>query len=566
MAVHDSPVGAVLSPPRSRLSTGTLVAAAFGVWVVQITMSVPAVLNGVFQQDLGTSSAQLTWITAAFMIPVSLLELSFGVLGDLFGRKRLLAIGTLLMAAGLLIAVLTPGPGTSTDTRVAVLWIGQIITGIGAAAVLPTTLAMVAAGTHTGRARSHGLAVWSVALISGGFIAPILGGWLAGFGFGGDAEGGWRWSFIVCMALAVISTALTLALARDSRAAEGRSLDWPGQITIALALFALLFGVVQASTSGWGAPLIIGSFVLGAVLLAAFVVIELRVPAPLLKLDLFTHRPFAIAAVTTLIGMFAFLGTGYTASIRLSAVQGFSPLHSSIALFLMNIMGLLLYPFISRALAGYNPRWVLGAGFALIGAGDLWLATVPITDLSVAPLIAPLILVGIGFAFAVSSVTAVAVNTVPNHLAGMASGTASMFRDLGFALAPTVLGTIALSKAAGSIQATVAASPALSKALQGFYSAPAHAPAAQRAALAQAVGGVKSGPLGANSVPAAVPGPGGKLIPLNPIKDVAFHALGSAYSVDYVIAACCALVAAALTVLVLRGRAHETLLTEDSLA
>ena len=136
--------------PRT-LSRGTLVAAAFGVCVAQVALAIPAVLNGLFQKDLGPTSAQLTWISDAFLVPVTLLELTFGVLGDLFGRKRLLVIGALMLAAGQTIGVLTPGPGSSTGTRVLVLWSGQILAGVGAAAIFPTTLAMVAAGTHTAR-------------------------------------------------------------------------------------------------------------------------------------------------------------------------------------------------------------------------------------------------------------------------------------------------------------------------------------------------------------------------------------------------------------------------------
>src|SRR5918912_2600672 len=109
-----------------RLTTGTLVAAVVAVCLAQMTLSVPAVLNGLFQQDLHTSSVQLTWISDAFLVPVTLLELTFGVLGDLFGRKRLLLIGSSLMALGEFIAVFTPGSGSSTDTRVLVLWAGQI--------------------------------------------------------------------------------------------------------------------------------------------------------------------------------------------------------------------------------------------------------------------------------------------------------------------------------------------------------------------------------------------------------------------------------------------------------
>src|SRR3954464_3860319 len=117
------------------LTAGTVVATALAVLVAQVGLAIPAVLNGLFQEDLHTTSSQLTWISDAFLVPVTLLELTFGVLGDLFGRKRLLVGGALILALGELISVLTPGAGTATETRVMVLWIGQALAGIGAAAL-----------------------------------------------------------------------------------------------------------------------------------------------------------------------------------------------------------------------------------------------------------------------------------------------------------------------------------------------------------------------------------------------------------------------------------------------
>src|ERR1700710_1482134 len=146
-----------VADPRHRLTAGTLTAAALAVAVAQIGLSIPAVLNGMFQQDLGTSSTQLTWISDAFLVPITLFELSFGVVGDLFGRKRLLAIGALLMTTGALLAFFTPGPETAHGTRVAVLFTGQAIAGLGAAAIFPTTIAMLAAGTHSVRERPPGV-------------------------------------------------------------------------------------------------------------------------------------------------------------------------------------------------------------------------------------------------------------------------------------------------------------------------------------------------------------------------------------------------------------------------
>ncbi len=536
------------------LGMGTLVAAALAVCVAQVALAIPAVLNGLFQQDLGTSSSQLTWISDAFLVPVTLLELTFGVVGDLFGRKRLLLIGAGTMAVGELVSVLTPGASSSTDTRVVVLWIGQILAGIGAAALFPTTLAMIAAGTHTAQERGRAIAIWAAALSTGGFLSPVLGGLVVKLKFGSDPNASWRWSFVVVMVLALVSGAVSARFARNSSAPEGRSLDWPGQITIAVSLFALLFAIIQAPTSGWGSTEVIVGFAVAAVFFGLFIAAERRSSAPLLRLELFQKRAFAITAIVTVSGMFAMLGTAYASSIRLSAIQGFSPLKTSIAFVLLNGLALVQVPLTMRLLPRVNPRWMLGGGFLLIAIGDFWMSTLSAADFSLGPIVVPLALVGIGFAFSISAVTAVAVNSVPVGLEGMASGTTSLLRDFGFTLGPAIVGAVALSRAASSINAKLASSPPLQKALAAFYGAPAHVPAAQRAKVTAAVGAVKSGPLGKNAVPATVPGPSGHPMPFNPIKHVAFHALDHAYSVGYVVCGAAATLSVLLVLLALGGQ------------
>lgn len=552
---------AVRTPSMTR---GTQVATALAVCVAQVALAIPAVLNGQFQQDLGTTSAQLTWISDAFLVPVTLLELTFGVLGDLFGRKRLLIGGSVLLALGELISVLTPGAGVSTDARVAVLWVGQAVAGTGAAVLFPTTLAMVAAGTHTAATRARGIAIWAAALSSGGFVSPLLGGLVTKIGWGGDPTATWRWAFVLVGLLALVSAAVGFA-ARNSSAPEGRSLDWPGQVTIAVSLFALLFAVIQGSTSGWSNGWVLGGFLLAVVFFALFIVAERRAEAPLLRLDLFASRAFAVNSLVTVVGMFAFLGTAYATSIRLSAIQEFTPMQTAVAFVLLNGFALLLTPLVERAIHHYNPRWALGGGFLLIAIGDGWIATQSAATLSVLPIVAPLALIGIGFAFALSGVTAVAVNTVPNHLAGMASGTTSQLRDFGFTLGPAVVGAIALSRAAAEIQDKLAGSDALRSALAAFNDAPSHVPESQRASVEAAVGAVNSGPLGANAVPATVPSPTGGTMPFNPLKDVAFQALDHAYSVGYLVCGAAALVSAVLVAVLLRGAADRPMVTEESL-
>jgi MFS family permease len=518
------------------------VATSLAVLGAQVGLAIPAVLNGLFQQDLHTTSAQLTWISDAFLVPVTLLELTFGVLGDLFGRKRLLIGGSALMAVGELLSVLTPAAGSSNTAAIATLWTGQALTGIGAAVLFPTSLAMVAAGTHTVRARARGIAGWAAALSSGGFVSPLLGGLVTKLSWGGDPTASWRWAFLAVFALALISTGVAFA-AKNSSAPQGRSLDWPGQITIAVALFALLFAVIQGSTSGWSSPWVIGGFVLAVLSFAGFLAVERRSAAPLLRLDLFRSRAFAVNSAVTVIGMFAFLGTCYSTSIRLSAIQGFSPMRTAIAFVLLQGFALVLMPLTAKVIHDFHPRWALGGGFLLIGAGDLWIATQPAAGLALGPIIAPLVLVGVGFAFALSGVTAVAVNTVPGQLAGMAAGTTSQLRDFGFTLGPAVIGAVALSKAAAEIQRAIAGTPGLGAAVQKF----------SQTAPPEAVGAVQSGPLGANAVPG------------NPLQQVAFQALDHAYSLGYVVCGVAALVAAVLAGVLLSGAPNRPLVTEASL-
>lgn len=556
----DSPSAA--SATHLHLRRGTLIASCFAVAVAQIGLSIPAVLNGSIQLDLNTSSTQLTWVSDAFLVPVTLFELSFGVLGDLFGRKRLLAIGGALVAVGMFLVFLTPTTGSHT-TQMIFLFGGQAIGGLGAAAIFPTSVAMLAAGTHSVKERSKAISVWAAALTAGGFISPVMAGLLAELSHSGGEYASWRYGFLGLAILGLISTVITLVWATNSSAPFGRSLDIPGQITVAVGLFALVFGVIQGAEGDWTSPLVMGSFVTAVVFLAAFVVIEQRTKKPLVQLDLFANRVFVVTAVVTVLTMFAYLGTAYSTSIRLSAIQGYSPLMTSIGFVCLNIMGVVLFPFSSHLLQRYNPGWVLAGGAALIGIGDLWIAAVPATHVSIAAIAVPLLIVGSGFKLAVTSITAVSVNSVPTDKAGMASGMTSMLRDFGLTMGPAIVGAIALTHAAGEISTKVAASPSLTKALAAFNAAPEHVPAAERATVEGAAHAVNSGPIGANGVPATVTLPDGTTQPFNPIKDVAFHALSNAYAIGFLICGIAALVAAVIAAVLLGGRPHHNVFVDN---
>lgn len=511
--------------PRA-LRRGTLIASCLAVCLAQIALAIPATLNGLFQEDLHPVGSQLTWISDAFLLPVTVLELTFGVLGDLFGRKRLLVGGAFLMAIGELVSATAGG--------IPQLWAGQILSGVAGAAIFPTTLAMVAAGTQTHRDRASGIAVWAAALSSGGFIAPMLGGITATYG-------SWAWSFIVVMVLSLLVALVSLLFAENSIAPEGRSLDWGGQITVLIGLCGLLYGVIQGQSDGWAAPSVIIAFAIAVVFIALFVYAESRARSPLLRLELFRNRAFAVASIIAVVGMFSFLGTAYATSIRLGPIQHLNPLVTGAAFLLLNGLTLLLMPITRRLLETVNPRTVLTVGLGLIAVGDFWAATIGVHDTSLVPLIVPLAFVGVGFALAVSSITAVAVNTVPIHFTGMASAATSLLRDFGFTLGPAIIGAVALGRAS-SLFATNLATADLPTQVK-------------EAAIAVAQNG---GPLAVNSVPPSSP-PGHA-------ASIAVSALGQGYAIGYVVCGAAALVSALLAVLALRGGKGDTVITEVSLA
>jgi MFS family permease len=542
------------------LRPGNLAAALLSVCTAQMAMATPAALNGLLQQDLGTSSAQLTWISDAFLIPVCILELSFGVLGDLFGRKRLLVGGALVIALGQAMSVLIPGSSLPSGARVPVLpvlWASLAIVGIGAAAIFPTSLAMITAGTHTAADRVRSVCLWAAVLSAGNGATPVLGSLAAKLPFGSDPYAGWRWAFLLIMALALVSALVSRVSAADSSSPEGRSLDWWGQVTISVALFALMYAVVQGPTSGWRSWNITGGFAVGGIFLMLFILVERRSAAPLLRLDFFRNRNLAVTSVVTVIGMFAFLGIADSTSIRLSAIEGFSPIETAMAFLCFNGMAVILLPVTIRLLRQHSPKWSLSGGLMLMACGALWVAARPTTDQSLAPVIPAFLLVGLGFALALSALSVIAVSTPPTHLAGMSSGTTSMLRDLGFTLGPAVIGAVALSQATAQIRQRLAASPALRHALSAFVSSPARAPAAHRRALQAAVHAVQSGPLGANAIPATRTLPGGQIVPFNPLKQVAYDALSRAYSLGFIISGAAALLAALITLIAIRDQADD---------
>lgn len=518
--------------PKATGYTATLVAACLAVMVAQVAYSLPGALNGTFQREFAISGAQLTWISASFATAMVVFELTFGVLGDLFGRKRLLFGGAALVAVGSALCV-----GAHS---VHLMWIGQAIAGVGAGALYPISLAMIAAVAPNSQARSKAIAMWAGFLSLGAAVSPMMSGILA-------QAGHWRWAFGVVIAAAALSIAVTVR-AQDSSSPHGRRLDVPGQVTLAAGLIAVLWALTQGSEVGWGNAEIIAGFAVGVVCLVGFVVVELRTEAPLLHLNLFTNRAFAITGVTAVVGMFAFLGTCFSMSIWLGAVQHADASRIGILFLVIQGPAFLLAPAVSRLIHHVSPRWALTAGFTLMAVSGLICSRFDVQTSTWTDFIVPMLLLGVGFACTVASITAVAINTVPLRLAGMASATTNLLRDFGFALGPVLVTAVANTAANNKFH------DGLGAVVAGSGLDQAHA----RAVMGI---GQQGGALALNSL-AVVPGHPTVPMPAG-VSRLALDSLGSGYNLGFVVCAGCAAVAALLTLVGLIGHRPQSQTAAD---
>ncbi|QAY59776.1 MFS transporter [Microbacterium protaetiae] len=531
--------------------TATFAAAYISVALAQITNALPGALNGTFAAEFQTSGAGLTWISAIFSLGIVVFELTFGLLGDLFGRKKLLVAGSMLVLVGAVIAALAGTTG--------VMILAQAIGGVGAGILFPIGLSMVVALTPDHRRRARIIATWAGFLSLGAVISPVLAGLTAHLFTTADFSG-WRVAYWTAAGVAVILVIIA-ANSRDSSAPEGRRLDLPGQITLAVGLIAVLYATVQAVDSGFTAVDVVAGYVIGAILLVAFVIIEAKSPAPMLHLSLFKNSAYAISGIVAVTGMFAFLAICFSTSV---AVGGLAQAETwKIGVLFVFIQGpaFLLIPVVGWLIHTVSPRWVLSVGFALMAISGIWLSTytlgVPesVGGPSWTTFIPPLLCLGIGFALTVGSITAVAINTVDPGYVGMASATTNLLRDLGFALGPVVGSAIAFS-----IGAALFGTPVLSV-LNGLGLPPdavaglAHVPPLAWLSGWDGVIGQFSGQaLAGGAPPATVDGLVASLQGARAqLSGAAGTSLGSGFQTVYLVAGISAAVSAVLTLFISRN-------------
>ncbi|WP_308403405.1 MFS transporter [Streptomyces sp. BV286] len=413
----------------------TLVMACVGVFVAYLPVTTVSVSLPAIQRAMHASTAQLSWVSDAFVLPMAALILTAGVVGDVHGRKKVFQAGLAFCAVGAAVAL--------SAQSIGVLWLGQALAGLGAAALLPTTLALISHAVPDPRERGKFIGLWATSLLSALALGPIIAGLVL-------EHFAWRWIYLPAVPVALVAMAFSARSLTDSRAAGSRRLDWPGQLTAALAITALVYGVIEGGAGSFSDEKVMTALFTAVVSGVAFVLVERRSDSPMLDLKLFRSAAFS---ATTLIAMISFLGLigfFFALSLYFGMVQQLSTLEAGARLVVVSLMAILVGAPVGRLMHRVSARALITGGL-LVSAGALLSLTTIDAGTSYVSLVWRLALLGLGMGLVITPMTATAVGSVPHHLAGMAAAGNNAFRQVGGALGPAVLGALLTGRATGSL-------------------------------------------------------------------------------------------------------------------
>jgi DHA2 family methylenomycin A resistance protein-like MFS transporter len=418
----------LLPRPRDVSPNAVLVVMCVGYFLVLLDVTIVNVALPKIASGIGASVSSLQWVVDGYALALASLMLAGGTVGDLHGHKRIVLSGLVVFGIGSVGCAIAPG--------VAVLVAARAVQGVGAAMLLPGTLAIISHAFPEGPEQARAIGIWagigSLALPAG----PLLGGALID-GFG------WRAIFFINVPIVVVSLLAALAVVQESTDPQGRRLDVRGVSLGVLTLIATTFAFIQGGRSGAGSPAVIAAAILAVVLLSAFLLTErTRGDDAMLPLPLFRRLDFSVAngaAGTMNLGT---LGTLFVLTLFLQSVQGRSPLQAGLALLPLFAPLAILAPLVGRLVSRIGPRVPMAAGFAVAAAGFVALLASDAGS-GYLPLLAAFLLWGIGLGLVTPAVVAAAIAAVPKARAGLASAINNTARQAGGAIGIAVAGAVA---------------------------------------------------------------------------------------------------------------------------
>jgi len=381
-------------------------------------------------EDLNASFGGLAWIVNAYTLTLASLILLGGSLGDRFGRRRVFLIGVVWFA----VASVLCGLATSTETLV----VARALKGIGGALLTPGSLAILQA-SFVQEDRAAAIGAWSGLGGVATAIGPFLGGWLVG-----AFEGGWRVAFLINVPFAavVVWTALR-HMPESADPTAPRSVDLVGAVLAALGLAGLTYGLIAGAEDGFGQAGPLAALAVGVVAFVAFVVVERRVRAPMLPLDVFANAQFTWANVVTFIIYGAFGGALFLLGPYLQNVVGYSPLAAGIASLPVTALMLVFSARAGRLAQRIGPRLPMSVGPVVIAAGLALMVRVQEGSSYLTDILPAVLVFGSGLALMVAPLTATVLAAADQRHAGVASGVNNAVARAGTLLAVAVVPVVA---------------------------------------------------------------------------------------------------------------------------
>jgi EmrB/QacA subfamily drug resistance transporter len=408
------------------ISLAGICTAAGIVWLAfaDLSVALPTIAND-FKADLGT----LEWANNAFSLVTGALVIAAGKFGDVFGRRRMLEVGIVVFAGFSIIGALAQDQG--------VLITGRALMGVGAALILPATLALIPP-QFSGAAQLTAFGIWQAVAWGGQAIGPAIGGALTD-------ELSWRWLFWLNLPLGVLALLLVRGFTPESSDPHASShIDWLGLATIGLAAFALLYALTDGPSVGWSDPLVIVLFVVAVLLSVGWYFIEARVRDPLVDLNLFRLRPYDGALIANLTMNLSFAGLSYLLVLWLQNVRGYDAVQAGL-LMLPATLGIFVFiPLGGRMSARVGSRRPVYIGLLIMSAGVLLLGLLR-EDINLSVLMGALVVTGLGLGLLSTPISNTAVGDVSVDLAGTAAGVFKMSSMVGGALGVALLTAFARS-------------------------------------------------------------------------------------------------------------------------
>lgn len=393
-----------MTPRSNRRATLLAMSGAAGIVnfpTAAITVALPTI-HGQFDASL----AELQWVVTAAYIPFTAFLIAAGRLSDIFGRRRVLLIGLVLLAIGSAVAGFAP--------NATILIAGSALTGAGNALCIPSSMSIVSV-TFTGRSRGVALGVWAGAteIVSG--IGVLIGGVLT-------EHLSWRWIFLVGIPVAVAIGLAALRWTPESRDPDAiRKVDVPGVVLTASGLTALSLALIQGATWGWTSPVIVLLFAASVLLGGAFVVVERRTANPIIRLSLFKRRNFSGAVITIFVIDFSFGALLFFLPLYFQEVLDYSPVETGLVLLPMTVLMVAASPLGGKAATRTGPRPPIVIGLAMMAGAVLWISMVNM-DTTYADLWLPTVIAGFGLGFALTPMNLAAMNSVSKQHSGGAAG------------------------------------------------------------------------------------------------------------------------------------------------